>query len=648
MTYTYRKALPAWVSIFVFLTLGGCSYVDEVDVAKQQPEPIQQTSVTEDNIHVRIPAFSIQTIANVTSIDLYQFSDGVFVEKLSVDPSKDNVVEFARKPCTRIYTIAGYEVEGANKMTEHDFAMMTIPIPNDSHSAPVFFTSVDDLYYDSDNLNIELLRGVARLDIDNEDPELKIDKISVSRAASTSHVFPTDGRACGKESATYSRTFEAGIEGIEERVFVLFETSSPISVTVSGRRNGKAVEIVSETPVIERNNIYTVSLHEERCNKERMHSASDASDEEVASIASIKVREWEAGDVKEGRIDFEESTINIEKSSIPSGVKIDPSDNSINVPAEGVSGMKIAFVTRSPLKLGSIFSDTEGVSVIPTSVEPTDEGYISEFRIDVARQPKGATNYRTSVFFNGSSSFFIDIKVESSPYQIPTVHIGGHDWMCFNSVSPDPEEQIYLCNGKTVEKMYVDHFAECIGNMFQYGKPNPFSPWKAYDPNMFADQTRDEPWTTRSKMPLPKGYHVPSIEEWQDLIPNGTVIPATYRTPSGDSIRATIVTFPGTIDNSPSAVTNAQNYLKRGVLFESISTGARLFFPMAGIKTNTSCEIPSDPKFRFDTRSGYWMKEKNQVMLLQCERNGEDSFGIQLKRNSWNADGFVMVRGVRD
>lgn len=149
-------------------------------------------------------------------------------------------------------------------------------------------------------------------------------------------------------------------------------------------------------------------------------------------------------------------------------------------------------------------------------------------------------------------------------------------------------------------------------------------------------------------MPLPKGYHVASAAEWADLIPTGTVIPASYRTRTGDSIQATIVTVPDILDNSPSAAANAQNYLQRGVLFESITTGARLFFPMAGIKTNTSTEIPTDPNFRFDTRSGYWMKEKQQVMLLQYEKKGDGSHGIQLKRISWNEDGFVMVRGIKD
>ena len=651
MDNTFSKALTTWAAIFAFFSLFACSCVDEVEVVSPQLPADPQPEAKEGTIHLRIPTFKIETTATVNSIDLFQFSDGAFVNKITVDPSKDNVVEFDRMPLTRIYAIAGYKVENAHKLSEHDFSMMTIPLPEDSYSAPVFFTSVADLYYDSDNLNLEFLRGVARLDIDNEDPELNIEKVSIAGASSSSHIFPTDGRDCGKASTTYSKTYEAGIVGIEERAFVLFETSSPISVTISGRRNGKAVEIVTETPAIERNNIYTVCLHEDGYHnkKERIQQDTNShTGEEGSPTASIMVKDWENGDATSGSIDLDETAINIEKSSIPAGVKINTSDNSLTIPADGVRGMKLAFITKTPLKLGSVLSDTEGVSVTPSVQETTEAGYLSEFSIDVAKQHKGASRYHTTVFFNGSSSFFIDIEVEPSPYQIPTVHIGGHDWMCFNAVSQDPEEQIYLRNGKTVEKMYIDHFVECIGNMFQYGKPNPFSPWKAYDPNMFAEQTRDEPWATRSKMPLPKGYHVPSMAEWQDLIPDGTIIPASYKTPSGDSIRATIVTLPGTIEDSPSAIANAQNYVKRGVLFESISTGARLFLPMGGIKTNTSSEIPTDPKFRFDTRSGYWMKEKKKVMLLQCERRGDDSYGIKLNINCWNEDGFVMVRGIRD
>lgn len=203
------KALPAWVSIFVFFSICTCSCVEEVDTALQKPMAEQQLSAEEGTLHLRIPSLSAETSATFKSIDLFQFSDGVFVNKMTIDPSKDKVVEIARKPLTRIYALAGYTVEGAQKMSEHDFAMMTIPVPQDSYSAPVFFTSVTDLYYDSDYLKIEMLRGVARLDIDNEDPELKIEKVSIEGASSTSHIFPTDGRACGLESATYSKSYNA-------------------------------------------------------------------------------------------------------------------------------------------------------------------------------------------------------------------------------------------------------------------------------------------------------------------------------------------------------------------------------------------------------------------------------------------------------
>lgn len=645
MNNAFLKVLPKWVASFTFFTLCACSYVNEVEVDSQQPSAINESSVV-----LRIPAFKVQTTVSVKTIDIFQFSDGIFVKKVTVDPSKDNVVKLDRKPGTKIYAMAGYTVEVAHQMSEKDFSTMTIPVPKDSCSAPSFFSSVTSMLTDEDNINIKLYSGVARLDIDNQDPALKIEKVSISGAASSSHIFQTDGKTCETQHADYLRTFKAGIEGLEERAFVLFETSSPITVTISGRRNGEAVEVVSETPVIVRNTIYTVCIDNEGSNnKERSISDPNGnSDEEDFPRASIKVRSWEDGDKESGSIDLGESAIDIGRSTIPAGVTINSSDNTVTVPAEGVSGMKLAFVTHAPLELGSALSDMDGVSVTPITSSTTDYGYISEFKVDVAKQPKCAAHYQASIFFNGSSNFFINIEVEASPYQIPTVHIGGHDWMCFNAVSQDPEEQIFLTAGMTVDQMYNNHFADCIGNMFQYGRPNPFSPWTANDPNRFADQARDVPWETKSMMPLPKGYHVPSSAEWQDLIPDGIIIPASYRTRAGDSIRATIVTLPGTLDGTPSAATNAQNYLKRGVLFESLTTGARLFLPMAGIKTDTSAEIPTDPAFRFDNKSGYWMKEKQQVMLLQCEKGGDGSYDIKLERNNWYADGFVMVRGIKD
>ncbi len=648
MENAHPKNLHAWVASLTLFTLCACSYVDEVDSSKLAADS-QKTSA-EGSILLKVPAFNTPTTASISSIELFQFSEGTFVKKLTVDPSKDNIVEFERKPDSRIYALAGYALEGSQKLAEKDFATMTIPIPKDAYSAPIFFSSITYVPEGASNIDIKLHRGVARLDINNADEDFKIERVSISGAASTSQIFATDGRTCGKTLDSYSHAYEASIEGIEEGAFSLFETSSPVSVTISGRRNGEVVEIVSETPAIIRNKIYTVCVYNEEnsnTNKERQ-SQPQVDDEEGLICASIKVTDWVEGDVETGSIDHGESAINIGKSFIPGGVKINCADNTVTVPAEGVSGMKLAFVTNTPLKLGSILSNTESVSINPMAPEATDNGYISRFSVEVAEQPKCAPRYTATVFFHGSSDFFININVDPSPYQIPTVHIGGHDWMCFNATSQNPEEQIFLLDGMSVQKMYKEHFSTCIGNMFQYGSPTPFSPWDAYNPDSFDNQKRDEPWTTKSMIPLPKGYHIPSAAEWQDLIPDGTIIPASYRTPSGDSIRATIVTLPGTLDDTPSAATNAQEYLKRYVLFESVTTSAKLYLPMAGIKTDSSSEIPTDPTFRFDTKSGYWMQERQQVMLLQCEKRGSESHGIQFERHNWHADGLVMIRGIKD
>ncbi|MDE6549213.1 MAG: hypothetical protein K2L22_09450, partial [Muribaculaceae bacterium] len=381
-------------------------------------------SNNEGTIHIRIPSLSDKTSATFTYIDLFQFSDGVFVNKMTIDPSKDNIVEFARRPLTRIYALAGYKVADTQKISESLLTAMTIPVPKDSYSAPVFFSSVTDIQDGADNLDIELHRGVARLDIDNEDSELKIERVNISGAASYSQIFTTDGCTNGTASANYSRTYESGIDGIEENAFVLFETRSPITVTISGRRNGEAVEIISETPAITRNSIYTVLIDKEITSNAKGRTLSQ-SDDEGLPTASIKVRDWVEGDKENGSLDLDEYAIDIQRSSIPSGVRLNTEDNTITVPACGVTGMKIAFTTASPLRLGSVLSDTKGVSITPTAPLATDGGYISEFSIDVEKQPKGAKQYQTTVFFSGSSSFFINIEVEPSPFQIPTVHIGG-------------------------------------------------------------------------------------------------------------------------------------------------------------------------------------------------------------------------------
>ncbi|MDE6785589.1 MAG: hypothetical protein K2J46_00930, partial [Muribaculaceae bacterium] len=434
MYNTFSKVLSTGAAIFAFFTLCACSYVEEVETLSQKPTEERQMSTNEGTIHIRIPSLSDKTSATFTYIDLFQFSDGVFVNKMTVDPSKDNIVEFTRKPLTRIYALAGYKVEDTQKISESLLSAMTIPVPKDSYSAPVFFSSVTDIQDGADNLDIELHRGVARLDIDNEDSKLKIERVNISGASSCSHIFSTDGCTHGTVSANYSRSYESGIDGMEENAFILFETQSPITVTICGRRNGEAVEIISETPAITRNSIYTVFIDNETTSNAKGRTLSQSDDE--LPTASIKVRDWVEGDKKNGALDLEEYAIDIQRSSIPSGVRVNTGDNTITVPACGVTGMKIAFTTATPLRLGSVLSDTKGVSITPAAPLATDGGYISEFSIDVENQPKGAKQYQTTVFFNGSSSFFINIEVEPSPVQIPTVHIRAHDWMCFHAVSP--------------------------------------------------------------------------------------------------------------------------------------------------------------------------------------------------------------------
>ncbi|MDE6076811.1 MAG: hypothetical protein K2G29_03690, partial [Muribaculaceae bacterium] len=241
----------------------------------------------------------------------------------------------------------------------------------------------------------------------------------------------------------------------------------------------------------------------------------------------------------------------------------------------------------------------------------------------------------------------VKLRVAEHPKQIKTVFIGGSEWMCFNATSSNLEEQIFPVDGLSVEEMYDQHYVDCVGNYFQYGKPNPFSPWTSNNPNEFAEQTRNIPWNSPEAMPLPEGYHVASAAEWKALMPNGITLPAAWMTASGDSIKGSVVTLPGTLE-TPSTATNARNFKMRYILFESVTTGNKLIVPLAGLKANNTAEVPGHGNLGFDLRTSYWLMDDRYTWLIdyKATENGED--GAVLKQDRWSYDGFVPVRGIKD
>lgn len=593
---------------------------------------LSDTNLSSTTITVRSPMLDESGNPELPAeTDFYQFDNGKLVRNEHVTSSGE-IIDVKTQGNTKVYCVSGMTIEGiTGETTLEDFLTYKISSPAGATSAPIFYAGGGDLDTSVEETTLEMIHGVARIDLACKDSRMVIQEVTVENApASSTVIYNPSGRE-DDATVTYTRSIGEIFDGYLQQAFTIFETTKGVTIRVKGRFDGDPMNFSTTIPIVKRNKIYTVGV-------------SGGSELE----GSITVSDWLTGDNGEGILELGETKINLDLSEIPEGVIIDPFTNDIKIPASGAQGMKLAFLTSAPLRLGNILGSNENISVESLGTEKYEDGYVSTFSVNVKEQPKCASAYGITAMFNGENGFYINMNVESSPYQIPTVHIGGHDWMCFNAVSNDVDEQIYILEGgPTVEEMYSEHFAESIGNYFMFGRSFPMIPWQAYNPDELTSVTMDKPWTTPGKVPLPKGYHLPTVAEWADLIPYKTTIPASYRTASGDSIKATLVTLPGTL-TTPSAAVNAKNFKMRYVLFESVTSGAKLYLPLAGLKSDANVEIPGYKNYLFDTNGAYWTRNDRDILFITYKALEGGVEGAYLEQGRWGYTGAVSVRGIKD
>ncbi len=580
------------------------------------------------------------------NIHLYQFDGETLV--------KSNTLYNISEPVTlstinkgSLYTLAGLELPAVvGETTADKFGATVVECNTEAGNAPLFYSSVTPLskqLFSNGNMEVALVRSVARIDLVNDvDPNIVINEAIVEDAPVAAYVF---GRDANPDDRVYSvsRKFDEPFTGTGNGMFTIFESTRPVHVRIRGSYDGIPMDMSAALPTVSRNKIYTLKVVNVGAQVE----------------AQFEVRDWEEGDtVASGADTSYRITIDAENSVIPAGVTVDYEHNIVNVPYTGVSGLKLAFKGDTRIDVSEVDGLTPAFSYTPNDIQTIDDGYISSFNLDIAEQGKGRLAYSTyfhlkNALLTGSYDF-VEVRVDQSPYQIETVKIGGHEWMCFNATSSDLDDQIYILDGlDDVDDMYNQRFAECVGKYFQYGRPNPFSPWTGNNPNQFplptdaAERANHVPWTTPGYMPLPEGYHVASFAEWADLIPFNTVIPAEYVSNSGENIRATIVTLPEKLNNTPSASVNKKGFAMRYVLFESLDTGNKLHIPIVGVKSNSTAEVPGYNGLNFDNTAIYWVSNDRCVWCGQFKiADGAEQFSAI--ESKWNYDGFAPVRGIKN
>lgn len=573
----------------------------------------------------------------IGEVSLFQFSDGSLYKSDKLHPGGDGRADISVVGDSRLYFLTGVEIPGAAAPSEEDFCGTLFGAGLHDNSAPDFLTAVvgmkiGDLGAGSrTDIPVVLQHGVARLDLNTTaDSKTKITEIVVEDAPLETCPFDENRRASDK-TVRYEKTLPDDFNGFEEEIFRIFESPKPVHVALRGTYDGVPIRLQIEIPAIERNKIYTVAV---------LNAGAT-----VEGIFEIKP--WEEGGTVTGKPDIDKRILlDAAASDIPEGVTADYEHNVVEVPAEGVAKMTLAFSYDTRIDLSQVEGAGPGTHVGDVSVTEGPGGVVSSVDVAVDPQGKGRLGYTVLLHLKNallSGPYdYVEIRVAPSPYQIETVEMGGSVWMAFNARSRELEDQIYPLDGITVEEMYRTGWINTVGGLFQFGRQYMYVPWLGYNPsNNLGNQKQDIPWQNDTHMPCPEGYRVPTVAELQSLLPSGTTLPGTYTAGNGESITATLHEAEGTL-TTPSGVTGRQRYVK----FTSGDTGNTLIIPLAGGKGDKS--TTNNPSFGM--RAVLWASENTGCSggyAMAFWLPFENAETTTAKRQQLQMEAFASLRCVR-
>lgn len=588
MNHSYKKIIvPALLGT---LFLGACS-----DDASFEGEGKQQTY----SLVVKgITTSGSDSSEELRDVSVFQFSDGNLYKTQQLTPESNGQSSISALSGSRLYFLTGVTLPVQEEgITEEEFRNMTIGEELHNNSAPDFMVAIVELEStpqtrSNQEINVGMKRGVARIDLNTTaDSKTLIKEIIVKDAPAETYPFIEKASASDK-TVSYLKKFDPAFGGEQQGIFRIFESKRPVNIILRGTYNEIPISLKMQLPSIERNKVYELSVLNVGATVEGI----------------FEIKPWEEGETIIGKPDTEHRILlNASQSKIPEGVTVDYENNIVEVPATGVSDMKLAFVSDTRIDISATEGTDSGVNLSEMSVSEETEGIVSAFNVSVAAQGSGRLGYTILVHLKNallSGSYdYVEIRVAPSDKQIETVEMGGSLWMAFNARSRDLEDQVYPLDGATVEEMYRNGWVSSIGGLFQYGRKYMYTPWQGYNPsNNLGNQTADIPWQNDTHMPCPEGYRVPTRSELNSLLPKNQEIPGTYIAGNGEKITATLHVGEGTL-TTPTGVTGTQHYVK----FTSEDTGRYLIIPLAGGKGDKS--TTNNPSF--GKRAVLWTSERN-------------------------------------
>lgn len=209
----------------------------------------------------------------VSSLHAYAFSEGQYLRKFeNIDVSTDNFqLSLPADKQKKLFFLANHTPLTVYEDTFSEAeALKSVSSPTPATPPAVFlYAKVSAGTAATENVDISLIRGVARIDINpGTDNKMSIDSIEFTGGADRTYLFSDTPANIPADAAgvIYKKKYDtpltggADITGKTEVFYVYENGSKEADITVFGKYNGISIEVKAKAPSMTRNNIYTIKL----------------------------------------------------------------------------------------------------------------------------------------------------------------------------------------------------------------------------------------------------------------------------------------------------------------------------------------------------------------------------------------------------
>ena len=333
-----NKTVKALILIFLVLGLNSC---DKDSGSLTDPLIVLNFNPFTDSSNATTP--------EVSTVNMLIFKDNILRKKITHKLDLSNKISIALDD---LKDSKSYFISDPNNMTDYaltagittelDFAKQHTRKPNSEAGEVVdlFYTGIKDFTNTTDysNVNFEMVRGVARLDISLEpNAAITVQKAKLTNVSLNAYVYKQPEATTEVfEKGDFEKIFTPTLTANTEAVFYLLEQQADnstleLEVQIAGVKRNLVAKLPSK---ILSNNIYDVKI----------------SGVGATLNAYITARAWAVGEDVDAIPDMEFTKVDIEQSDLKGYIRVSATKDTLFVPSSN-STFKLAIAANSEVEV---------------------------------------------------------------------------------------------------------------------------------------------------------------------------------------------------------------------------------------------------------------------------------------------------------